>query len=126
VVELHQGNSCATALVLVRERWKGLHRLDRIETTVRGAQSANPETSVVVRGDETMIPFIMATERLPGFENLVGRWDEARHRSALCDGRHAYFVAWDGSEAHRLRDSARFGGIVQGHDPCSFWGRLQR
>jgi RimJ/RimL family protein N-acetyltransferase len=44
-----------------------------------------------------MVPFIMATERLPGFENLVGRWDEARHRSALADGRHAYFVAQSGS-----------------------------
>jgi diamine N-acetyltransferase len=45
-----------------------------------------------------MIPFIMVTERLPGFENLVGRWDEARHRSALADGGHAYFVARSGSE----------------------------
>ena len=35
----------------------------------------------------------MATERLDGYESLVGRWDEARHLSALCDGRHAYFVA---------------------------------
>jgi RimJ/RimL family protein N-acetyltransferase len=52
----------------------------------------------VVRGDETIIPFIMATERTPGFENLVGHWDEARHRSALSDGRHAYFVACDGGE----------------------------
>jgi RimJ/RimL family protein N-acetyltransferase len=47
----------------------------------------------VVRGDESMIPFIMATERTSGFETLVGRWDETRHRAALCDGRHAYFIA---------------------------------
>lgn len=53
---------------------------------------------VVVRGDESMIPFITATECLPGFETLVGRWDEARHRSALADGRHAYFVARNGPE----------------------------
>jgi len=40
----------------------------------------------------------MATERLPGFETLVGRWDETQHRSALADGRHAYFVGRSGSE----------------------------
>jgi RimJ/RimL family protein N-acetyltransferase len=52
----------------------------------------------VVRADETDIPFITATERISGFENLVGRWDEARHRVAFADGRHAYFVARYGSE----------------------------
>jgi RimJ/RimL family protein N-acetyltransferase len=46
-----------------------------------------------------MIPFIMATERTPAFENLVGRWDEPRHRAALCDGRHAYFIARQGEAA---------------------------
>jgi RimJ/RimL family protein N-acetyltransferase len=51
-----------------------------------------------VRGDVTAIPFIMATERISEFEGLVGRWDEARHRAAVADGRHAYFVARDGSE----------------------------
>jgi RimJ/RimL family protein N-acetyltransferase len=60
--------------------------------------SVNAATFDVIRGDESMIPFIMATERTPGFENLVGRWDEARHRSALSDGRHAYFVARNGGE----------------------------
>jgi RimJ/RimL family protein N-acetyltransferase len=53
----------------------------------------------IVRGDELMIPFIMATERTPAFENLVGRWDEQRHRAALGDGRHAYFVARRGEAA---------------------------
>jgi RimJ/RimL family protein N-acetyltransferase len=77
---------------------EGRYHLDRTETTVGSPQPASPETFVVARGDESMIPFIMATERLPGFENLVGRWDEARHRSALTDGRHAYFVARSGSE----------------------------
>jgi diamine N-acetyltransferase len=72
--------------------------LGRTETTAQSGQSASSGTFVVVRGDESMIPFIMATERLPGFENLVGRWDEARHRSALSDGRHAYFVARNGAE----------------------------
>ena len=44
---------------------------------------------------EDDLPFVMATERLPGYEHLVGRWDEARHRRALGDGLHAYFVGWD-------------------------------
>jgi RimJ/RimL family protein N-acetyltransferase len=43
-----------------------------------------------------MIPFVMATERMQGFDEFVGRWDESRHRAALADGRHAYFVARDG------------------------------
>ena len=38
----------------------------------------------------------MATERLPGYESLVGRWSEEQHRAALADRRYAYFVAeWD-------------------------------
>ncbi|MER9568955.1 GNAT family N-acetyltransferase [Mesorhizobium opportunistum] len=39
------------------------------------------------------IPFIMRTERLEGYEALVGRWEEARHMAALADSRYAYFVA---------------------------------
>jgi RimJ/RimL family protein N-acetyltransferase len=65
---------------------------------MRKPPSVDARTFDLIRGDQTMIPFIMATERTPGFENLVGRWDEARHRSALSDGRHAYFVALDGGE----------------------------
>jgi RimJ/RimL family protein N-acetyltransferase len=52
----------------------------------------------IVRADEAAIPYIMATERTAGFEQLVGRWDETQHQSALADGRHAYFVGYDGSE----------------------------
>ncbi|MER9483428.1 GNAT family N-acetyltransferase [Mesorhizobium sp. M0494] len=39
------------------------------------------------------ILFIMRTERLAGYEALVGRWEEARHMAALDDSRYAYFVA---------------------------------
>jgi RimJ/RimL family protein N-acetyltransferase len=53
----------------------------------------------LVRGSDQDIAFVMATERLSGFEQLVGRWNEAQHRSALADGRHAYFIAWLKSEA---------------------------
>ncbi|MBC8128935.1 MAG: GNAT family N-acetyltransferase [Rhizobiaceae bacterium] len=44
------------------------------------------------RADEGDIPFVMATERGEGFAAVVGRWDEARHRAALADGEHAYFI----------------------------------
>jgi diamine N-acetyltransferase len=45
------------------------------------------------RGSAVDIAFIMATERLPGYDALVGRWSEAHHRAALADNRYAYFVA---------------------------------
>ena len=51
----------------------------------------------VVRATEANLPFIMATERREGYDALVGRWDEARHREALADGSHAYFIGVDGS-----------------------------
>jgi RimJ/RimL family protein N-acetyltransferase len=47
----------------------------------------------LARGTDADIAFVMATERLDGYDQLVGRWDDARHRSALADGRHAYFIA---------------------------------
>jgi RimJ/RimL family protein N-acetyltransferase len=62
------------------------------------AQSQGSAACDIARGDESMIPFVMATERIAGFEHLVGRWDEAQHRSAVADGRHAYFIAWDRTE----------------------------
>jgi RimJ/RimL family protein N-acetyltransferase len=46
----------------------------------------------VRRATELDLPFIMATERLDGYDKLVGRWEEARHREAFQDGSHAYFV----------------------------------
>lgn len=39
------------------------------------------------------IPFVMQTERLPGYDALVGRWDAAQHEAALADARHACFIA---------------------------------
>ena len=52
----------------------------------------------IVRADVSAIPFVMATERTQGFDEFVGRWDEAQHRAALADGRHAYFIGRDGAE----------------------------
>jgi ribosomal protein S18 acetylase RimI-like enzyme len=41
------------------------------------------------------IAFIMATERIPGFDKLVGRWSEETHRAALASDGHAYLLAID-------------------------------
>jgi ribosomal protein S18 acetylase RimI-like enzyme len=70
----------------------------RTEQRGGGKCTVNPNRLQVCRGLEADLPFIMATERIAGFENLVGRWDETKHRAALADGRHAYFVGRDGSE----------------------------
>ncbi len=53
----------------------------------------------LVRGTAADLAFVMATERREGYDALVGRWDAARHQSALADGRHAYFIARDASGA---------------------------
>lgn len=45
------------------------------------------------RANVADLAFIMATERLEGYEHLVGRWDEHQHRAAFGDGHHAYFIA---------------------------------
>jgi diamine N-acetyltransferase len=44
------------------------------------------------------LPFIMATERLDGYDRLVGRWDEAQHLAAMNDGNYAYFLASDADQ----------------------------
>src|ERR1700721_3302968 len=41
------------------------------------------------------IAFIMATERIAGFEQLVGRWSEEAHRAALATAGHAYLLGID-------------------------------
>jgi diamine N-acetyltransferase len=51
------------------------------------------KTLQLVQGTADDIAFVMAAERLPGYEELVGRWSEAQHGAALADGRHAYFIA---------------------------------
>jgi RimJ/RimL family protein N-acetyltransferase len=52
----------------------------------------------ITRADASAIPFVMATERTAGFDQFVGRWEEAQHRAAFADGRHAYFIGRDGSD----------------------------
>jgi RimJ/RimL family protein N-acetyltransferase len=69
--------------------------LDQPDDGHRMARGAVPAAATleILRGDASSIPFIMATERMPGFDQFVGRWEESQHRAALLDGRHAYFVA---------------------------------
>jgi RimJ/RimL family protein N-acetyltransferase len=45
------------------------------------------------RATEADIPFIVRTERLPGYETLIARSDEARHRARMADDRCAHFIA---------------------------------
>jgi diamine N-acetyltransferase len=44
------------------------------------------------RAGEADICFIMATERRPGYERTVGRWEEATHRAELEKEGSAYFI----------------------------------
>jgi RimJ/RimL family protein N-acetyltransferase len=46
----------------------------------------------IVRATEADIPYVMATERTPGYEAFIGQWDHEQHAQALADGRHAYFL----------------------------------
>jgi RimJ/RimL family protein N-acetyltransferase len=46
----------------------------------------------VVRATEADIPYVMATERTPGYEVFIGQWDHEQHAKALADGRHVYFL----------------------------------
>jgi RimJ/RimL family protein N-acetyltransferase len=52
----------------------------------------------LIRPDLADIPFIMATERTPGYEHVLGRSTEGWHRAALSDPRLAYFVGVAGDE----------------------------
>ena len=48
---------------------------------------------MVRRATPNDLPFIMATERLDGYDQLVGRWEEPRHREALAAENYAYFIS---------------------------------
>lgn len=67
----------------------------------------------LVRATESDLPFIMATERREGYDAFVGRWDEARHREALADDSHAYFVG--------VSDSTSTGFVILRH-----WASVER
>jgi RimJ/RimL family protein N-acetyltransferase len=67
------------------------------------------------RGTLADIPFLMRTERLEGYGELVGRWEEAEHAAALADPQYAYFVAEADGEPvgfALLRDWASANGVT--------------
>jgi RimJ/RimL family protein N-acetyltransferase len=69
-------------------------RAARLRTIV----SSQLSSLTIDRADASAIPFVMTTERTQGFDQFVGRWDEARHRAAFADGRHVYFIGHAGGE----------------------------
>ena len=44
------------------------------------------------------IPYIMGVERLPGYQKLVGRWEETQHEEALRDPAYRCFIAIEGEK----------------------------
>ena len=53
--------------------------------------------------------FIMATERLPGYDVLVGCFEEDVHRTNLADDNWLYFIGLDASGRRRALPSSRTG-----------------
>ncbi len=53
----------------------------------------------LVRAGVGDIPFIMATERRPGYDSLVGRFPEDEHRAHLADDNWLYFLGLDDAGA---------------------------
>ena len=51
----------------------------------------------IVRASDADIPFIMATERLPGYDVLVGCYEEDVHRANLADDNWLYLIGLDAS-----------------------------
>lgn len=47
---------------------------------------------------EADLAYVMATERLPGYDALVGCWEEARHREVFADAQYDYLIARVGGE----------------------------
>jgi len=93
----------------------------------------------VVRATESDIPFIVATERRPGFEKLVGRWEPAQHAQAMSEPRYAYFLArnakplgfallrdWNGPERSTLLKRIAVAEPGQGHGTALLNGIIER
>jgi RimJ/RimL family protein N-acetyltransferase len=58
------------------------------------------------------IPVVMRIERQPGYEGLVGRWNEAQHVAAIADPANAYLVGHDEAGP---RGFAIVGGLQDPH-----------
>jgi hypothetical protein len=62
----------------------------------------------IARASTADISFVMATERLPGNEGLVGRFEQNEHEVALADRSNAYSSV--PSQENRLASSLCNGG----------------
>ena len=52
------------------------------------------------RATRNDLPFIMETERLPGFDKMVGRWTADQHKAAYSKPSYAYLIGTEiGGEA---------------------------
>lgn len=56
-------------------------------------------TLTLRKADKADIPFIMATERMPGYDRFLGSYEEAEHLRLLGEASWAYFVATDESSS---------------------------
>ncbi len=45
------------------------------------------------------IPFIMACERRPGYDQFIGGWPEEKHHAAMADAEIRYFLGYEGAES---------------------------
>lgn len=50
------------------------------------------------RASNDDIAFIMRVERQPGYDSVVGRWDEAEHAHVLALSDNAYLIGLDGDQ----------------------------
>ena len=62
------------------------------------------------------VAFVTATERGPGFENMVGQWSERHHLDAMASADYAYLIGTDATKTPRafaiLRDLSDSHGNV--------------
>jgi RimJ/RimL family protein N-acetyltransferase len=73
-------------------RWVGSETTYSMSTLLNGGASGGLTHLRLIRPGLADITFIMATERTPGYEYVLGRSEEGWHRAALGDPRFAYLV----------------------------------
>ena len=74
----------------------------------------------LVRATPADIPFIMATERRPGYDDLVGRFPQEEHRAYIVDDNWLYFLGLD------ERGKAQGFAILQDRNKCDGSEYLRR
>ena len=86
------------------------HRRQPITTTaaIAGVKRDAAELTMgrlsLGRATPSDLPFIMETERLPGFDKMVGRWTADQHKAAYSKPSYAYLIGTEiGGEATAYR-----------------------